>query len=58
MMREICRNDDNRQLRIEIYESSKKGNHKNLGHAELTIKEVGIENRKLYTVFNKKVVAG
>lgn len=58
MMRDICRNDDNRLLRVEIFETLKKGNNKSLGSVELTIKEMGIDGKKLFTVFNKKLLAG
>ena len=39
-MRDLCRNDDNRLLKIEVYESMRKGNHKLLGAAELTLKDI------------------
>ncbi|CDW86667.1 copine-4 [Stylonychia lemnae] len=58
MMRDLCRNDDSRQLKIEFYESNKKGHHRFLGYVDLSIKDIAQENKRIYTVFNKKVVAG
>ena len=58
MMKEICRNDDNKLLRVEIFESFKKGNPNLLGQAEFSIKEIVIDNKKIYTVFDKRIVAG
>lgn len=58
MMKDICRNDDNRLLKVEVFESSKNGNHKKLGETELSIKEITVDNKKIFTVFNKKVIAG
>jgi len=58
MMRDICRNDDARQLRIEVYESNRKGKFSIQGTIELTIKEIAIDNKKHFTAFNKKMVVG
>lgn len=58
MMRDLCRNDDARMLKIEFFESNKKGNHRFLGYVDLSIKEIAQENKKIFTVFNNKVVAG
>ena len=40
MMRDICRNDDARVLKIEFFESNKKGNHRFLGYVEFSIKDI------------------
>lgn len=57
MMRELSRNDDNRLLRVEIYET-RKGIHKIIGTCEFTIKEVAIDQKTMFTVINKKILAG
>eukprot|EP00347_Sterkiella_histriomuscorum_P019986 403339535 len=58
MIRDICRNDDSRMLKIEFFESNKKGHHRFLGYVDFSIKEIAQENKKIFTVFNKKIVAG
>jgi len=36
----LCDEDDDRPINIEIYESKKNNNHKNLGRATITLREL------------------
>lgn len=57
-MRELCRNDDNRLLKIEIFDALKNGNKRMLGSVEFTLKEIVVDEKKAFQVYNKKIVAG
>ena len=57
-IKDLCRNDDNRLLKVEFYESLKKGNPKFLGHSEFCLKEIVIDGKKTFEVFNKKIISG
>ena len=56
-MKDLCRNDDNRMLRVELYDV-RKNIHKLIGTTEFTIKDVGINNKRTYPLFHKKILAG
>lgn len=58
MMRDICRNDDTRVLKLELFEVNKKGFHRFLAYAEFSIKDITQDNRTEFPMFNKKLKAG
>jgi hypothetical protein len=57
-MKDLCRNDDNRLLKVEIFESMKNLNHRLLGGAEFALKDIIIDDKKSFICYNKKIIAG
>jgi hypothetical protein len=47
-LKELCRNDDNRVLKIDIFEAQKKGIHKLVGSLELTLKEIMTDDKRVF----------
>jgi hypothetical protein len=57
-MKELCRNDEDRLLRVEFFESNKRTNGKLIGIAEFTLKDIISYEKKLFQVFNKRTMMG
>jgi hypothetical protein len=49
-LKELCRNDENRMLKVEIFESKKNGSRL-VGMSEFTLKEIISEGVKLFKAF-------
>ena len=57
-MKLLCRNDDNRLIKVEIYEAMKKGNHRMIGATEFNLKDIITYNKTYFQCFNKKSLSG
>ena len=57
-MRELCRNDDSKMLKFELFEAMKKGNHKSIGEMEFSIKDIIVDDKRMFLAYTKKFLAG
>jgi hypothetical protein len=52
MTQVLCKNDDDRDIRVDFYKSNKSGNHKFIGSSMLTMKGLK-ENSKFIDIIGR-----